>query len=165
MYPPPGNTGYPPVPIVFISHSHQSRYSEKLQHPEIVEWTWEALKLAGAVPWLDYKSITPGQDWVDAIQRGVNSCIIMLAVMPPDYSQPMHWEISRALTQRKTVIPICTRDLSVLQRYNLNQVQALIYERPPNAYKDKNALSITQEKIDYVTQVRNCIRSYLVRQL
>jgi TIR domain len=81
------------------------------------------LRTAGASIWLDQLDIHPGEDWDEAIERGLFECGRMLAVLSPKSvsSQNVLDEIGYALSKKKTIIPVLHQDCEV--PYRLNRIQ------------------------------------------
>lgn len=81
------------------------------------------LRGAGASIWLDQLDIHPGEDWDEAIERGLSECGRMLAVLSPKAvaSQNVLDEIGYALSKKKPIIPVLYRDCEV--PYRLNRIQ------------------------------------------
>jgi WD40 repeat protein len=72
----------------------------------------EDLKSAGANVWLDQLDIVPGQRWDRAVEDALKSCPRMLVILSPVSvnSTNVMDEVSFALEEQKTVIPILYRD-------------------------------------------------------
>src|SRR5262245_33156076 len=70
------------------------------------------LKAAGAAVWLDQLDIQPGQRWDRAVEEALTQCVRMLVVLTPAAvnSTNVMDEVSFALEERKTIIPIIHRD-------------------------------------------------------
>ena len=81
------------------------------------------LRAAGASIWLDQLDIHPGEDWDEAIERGLSECGRMLAVLSPKSvsSQNVLDEIGYALSKKKAIIPVLYRDCEI--PYRLNRIQ------------------------------------------
>jgi len=81
------------------------------------------LRAAGASIWLDQLDIHPGEDWDEAIERGLFECGRMLAVLSPKSvsSQNVLDEIGYALSKKKPIIPVLYHDCEV--PYRLNRLQ------------------------------------------
>jgi len=81
------------------------------------------LRAAGASIWLDQLDIHPGEDWDEAIERGLFECGQMLAVLSPKSvsSQNVLDEIGYALSKKKPIIPVLHQDCEV--PYRLNRIQ------------------------------------------
>jgi TIR domain len=81
------------------------------------------LRAAGASIWLDQLDIHPGEDWDEAIERGLFECGQMLAVLSPKSvsSQNVLDEIGYALSKKKPIIPVLHEDCEV--PYRLNRIQ------------------------------------------
>ena len=78
------------------------------------------LRAAGASIWLDQLDIHPGEEWDQAIERGLSECGRMLVVLSPTSvsSQNVLDEIGYALSKKKSIIPILYRDCEVPYRLN-----------------------------------------------
>lgn len=75
----------------------------------------EELKQAGANVWLDQLEIRPGRRWDHEIEQALESCSVMLVILSPvavNSSNVMN-EVSFALDERKTVIPILQSDCRI----------------------------------------------------
>jgi len=81
------------------------------------------LRAAGASIWLDQLDIHPGEEWDEAIERGLFECGRMLVVLSPKSvaSQNVLDEIGYALSKKKQIIPVLYRDCEV--PYRLNRIQ------------------------------------------
>lgn len=75
----------------------------------------EDLKAAGASVWTDRLNIKGGELWDVAAQEALTSCPRMLAILSPDSisSRNVMDEVSFALEQHKTVIPVLYRDCTI----------------------------------------------------
>jgi hypothetical protein len=73
------------------------------------------LKTAGALVWLDQIDIQPGQRWDRAVEEALTQCVRMLVVLTPAAvnSTNVMDEVSFALEERKTIIPIVYRDCTI----------------------------------------------------
>lgn len=78
------------------------------------------LRASGASIWLDKLDIHPGEEWDQAIERGLSECGLMLVVLSPKSvtSQNVLDEIGYALSREKTIIPVLYRDCEVPYRLN-----------------------------------------------
>lgn len=81
------------------------------------------LKAAGANVWLDQLDITPGQRWDSAVEDALKNCPRLIVVLSPAAvkSQNVMDEVSYALEERKTVIPVIHRDCDI--PFRLRRVQ------------------------------------------
>jgi hypothetical protein len=73
------------------------------------------LKAAGASVWLDQLDIVPGQPWDRAVEDALRNCPRMLVILSPaavDSTNVMD-EISFALGEKKTIIPVLHKDCTV----------------------------------------------------
>jgi photosystem II stability/assembly factor-like uncharacterized protein len=75
----------------------------------------EDLKAAGANVWLDQLDIVPGQRWARAVQDALTNCHRLLVILSPSSvnSTNVEDEITFALEEHKTVIPVLYRDCKV----------------------------------------------------
>src|SRR5271167_3881501 len=75
----------------------------------------EDLKAAGANVWLDQLDIAPGQRWARAVQDALNNCQRLLVILSPSSvsSTNVEDEVTFALEEHKTVIPVFYRDCQV----------------------------------------------------
>ena len=73
------------------------------------------LKAAGVSVWLDQLDIVAGQRWASAVQDALNSCPKMLVILSPSSagSTNVDDEVSFALEERKTVIPVLYRECNI----------------------------------------------------
>ena len=103
------------VPAAFFSYSREDS--------EFVLRVAGDLKAAGANVWLDQMDIVPGQRWDDAVERALADCPRMLVVLSPAavHSTNVMDEVSFALEEGKTVIPILYRDCGI--PFRLRRVQ------------------------------------------
>src|SRR6516162_10227707 len=103
------------VPAAFFSYSRDDS--------EFVLRVAGDLKAAGANVWLDQMDIVPGQRWDDAVERALAGCPRMLVVLSPAsvHSTNVMDEVSFALEEGKTVIPILYRDCAI--PFRLRRVQ------------------------------------------
>ena len=97
----------PDVPLAFFSYSREdSDFALRLAGD---------LKAAGAGVWLDQLDIDPGQEWDSAIEDALTECPRMLLILSPDSakSRNVRNEITRALDEKKSIIPVFFRDCTV----------------------------------------------------
>jgi Flp pilus assembly protein TadD len=73
------------------------------------------LKAAGAKVWVDQLDIRPGQRWDRAVEEALKNCARMVVILSPASvnSNNVLDEVSFALEEQKTVIPVICRDCSV----------------------------------------------------
>jgi len=73
------------------------------------------LKAAGATVWLDQLDIAPGQRWARAVEDALNDCPRMLVILSPSSANSTNVddEVSFALEEHKTVIPVLYRDCKI----------------------------------------------------
>ena len=88
---------------VFVSYS---RYDQ-----EFVDRLVADLRRHGAKIWLDRESISPGENWQDAIEIGISSASTLLYVLTPNSlkSAWMSAEIGAAYAQGKRVVPVLAK--------------------------------------------------------
>jgi hypothetical protein len=103
------------VPAAFFSYSREDS--------EFVLRLARDLKASGANVWLDQMDIVPGQRWDEAVERALADCPCMLVVLSPAavHSTNVMDEVSFALQEGKTVIPILYRDCAI--PFRLRRVQ------------------------------------------
>ena len=109
------------VPAAFFSYSREDS--------EFVLHVARDLKAAQANVWLDQIDILPGQRWDDAVERALADCPRMLVVLSPAavHSTNVMDEVSFALEEGKTVIPILYRDCGI--PFRLRRVQYIDFRR------------------------------------
>jgi TPR repeat protein len=109
------------VPAAFFSYSREDS--------EFVLHVARDLKAAQADVWLDQMDIVPGQRWDDAVERALADCPRMLVVLSPAavHSTNVMDEVSFALEEGKTVIPILYRDCGI--PFRLRRVQYIDFRR------------------------------------
>jgi hypothetical protein len=73
------------------------------------------LKVAGAIVWLDQLEISPGEPWDRAVQDALTRCSRLLVILSPASVKSEHVmdEVSFALEEGKTVIPVIHRDCTI----------------------------------------------------
>lgn len=78
----------------------------------------EDLKAAGASVWMDQLDLVGGQRWAEAVQEALEKCPRVLAILSPSAitSPNVMDEVTFALDERKTVIPVLYRDCKVPYR-------------------------------------------------
>jgi TIR domain len=81
------------------------------------------LKAAGASVWLDQLDIVPGQRWDSAVEDALANCPRMLVILSPASvnSTNVMDEVSFALDEKKTVIPVIHQDCKI--PFRLRRVQ------------------------------------------
>jgi TPR repeat protein len=97
----------PNAQTVFFSYSRDdSEFAIRLA---------EDLKAAGAHVWLDQSDIVPGQQWDRAARDALNNAPRMLVILSPSSagSTQVGDEVTFALEEHKTVIPILYRDCKI----------------------------------------------------
>jgi hypothetical protein len=103
------------VSSYFISYSRKdSGFVKKL---------YASLKDAGVDAWLDTEEIRSGEDWADAIQRGLDECEAMILVISPDSMASeevaKEWKFFRTSAKKK-IYPIRVKDTKI--HYQLNSL-------------------------------------------
>jgi hypothetical protein len=75
----------------------------------------EDLKAAAAAVWLDQLDIAPGQRWAKAVQDALNDCPRMLVILSPASANSTNVddEVSFALEEKKTVVPVLYRECRI----------------------------------------------------
>jgi len=83
------------------------------------------LKAAGANVWLDLVDIVPGQRWDQAVEGALASCPQLVVILSPASvkSRDVMDEVSFALEENKTVIPVISEDCSI--PFRLRRLQYL----------------------------------------
>jgi len=73
------------------------------------------LKAAGASVWIDRLDISPGQRWDRAVEAALTNCQRMVVILSPAAvnSTNVREEVSLALEEQKTVVPLIYRDCTV----------------------------------------------------
>lgn len=109
------------IPAAFFSYSREDS--------EFVLQVAGDLKAANANVWLDQMDIVPGQRWDDAVEQALAECPRMLVVLSPAavHSTNVMDEVSFALEEGKTVIPILYRDCGI--PFRLRRVQYIDFRR------------------------------------
>jgi TonB family protein len=95
------------APTAFFSYSRDdSEFALRLA---------EDLKAAGAYVWLDQLDIQPGQRWARAVQDALSNSPRLLVILSPSSvnSNNVEDEVTFALEEHKTVIPVFYRDCKV----------------------------------------------------
>ena len=87
------------------------------------------LKSAGASVWLDQLDIVPGQRWDHAVEDALANCPCVLVILSPDSvaSTNVMDEVSFALGEKKTVVPVVYRDCTV--PFRLRRLQYVDFRR------------------------------------
>jgi HEAT repeat protein len=72
------------------------------------------LKNAGVNLWMDRLDIKPGEDWINALQKAVNDCIAIVAIISPEYvtSKYCRRELARADRMGHPIIPVLLRHVT-----------------------------------------------------
>ncbi len=95
------------VPIAFFSYSREdSEFALRLASD---------LRAAGSAVWIDQLDIGPGQLWDRAVQSALENCPSVLIILSPASvnSDNVMDEVSFALDQKKTLIPVLYRDCDI----------------------------------------------------
>lgn len=103
------------APPAFVSYSREdSGFALKLAGD---------LKAGGANVWLDQLDIIPGERWDNAVENALNNCTRMVVILSPASvnSTNVMDEVSFALDEHKTVVPVIHRDCGV--PFRLRRVQ------------------------------------------
>ena len=81
------------------------------------------LRAAGAAIWLDKLDISPGEEWDQAVERGLSECRRILVVLSPNSvaSQNVLDEVAFALAKKKSILPVHFQDCEV--PYRLSRLQ------------------------------------------
>ena len=101
--------------LAFFSYSrHDSEFALKLA---------KDLRQHGAAVWLDQLDINPGERWDSTVEQALANCPKMLLILSPDSvdSTNVMDEVSFALEEHKTVIPVLYRDCKI--PFRLRRVQ------------------------------------------
>jgi TonB family protein len=87
------------------------------------------LKAAGADVWLDQLDIIPGQRWDRAVEDTLTNCPRMVVILSPASvtSTNVMDEVSFALEEEKTVIPVIYRDCAI--PFRLRRVQHVDFSK------------------------------------
>ena len=89
-----------------------------------------SLKNAGVKLWMDRLDIQPGDDWIHALQRAVNECAAVIAILSPDYIHSRY----------------CRRELARADRIDIaDDERVLIYDR---IYRLKQMLQAELARLD-----------------
>jgi len=97
----------PDVPVAFFSYSREdSEFALRLAHD---------LRAAGSDVWIDQLDIGPGERWDRVVQGALESCPRVLVILSPASvnSNNVLDEVSFALDQQKTLIPVLYRDCDI----------------------------------------------------
>jgi len=95
------------VPTAFFSYSRDdSEFALQLAAD---------LKTGGANVWLDQLDIEPGQRWARSVQEALTSSLRLLVILSPSSvtSTNVEDEVTFALEEHKTVIPVLYRDCKI----------------------------------------------------
>jgi hypothetical protein len=107
------------------------------------------LKAAGSNVWLDQMDILPGQRWDEAVERALAGCPRVLVVLSPAsiHSTNVMAEVSFALEEGKTVIPILYRDCAIPFRLRRTQYIDLRYDYDQGLTELLRLLAEQQSKV------------------
>jgi hypothetical protein len=95
------------MPIAFFSYSREdSEFALRLAND---------LRAAGSDVWIDQLDIGPGERWDRVVQSALESCPSVLVILSPASvnSNNVLDEVSFALDQQKTLIPVLYRDCDI----------------------------------------------------
>jgi hypothetical protein len=106
---------------IFVSYSRADQaFVDKLRSD---------LESYGADVWIDVQDIRSGENWADAIQRALDTCMVMVLVISPDSvasDQVKHeWQYYQDL--KKPIIPVIHRPAKV--QFQLSRVQYIDFSR------------------------------------
>jgi hypothetical protein len=106
---------------IFVSYSRTDQaFVDKLRTD---------LESYGADVWIDVEDIRSGENWADAIQRALDTCMVMVLVISPDSvasDQVKHeWQYYQDL--KKPIIPVIYRPAKV--QFQLSRVQYIDFSR------------------------------------
>ena len=92
-------------PQVFISHSARD-----------AEWARsfaQALKQRGITVWFDEFDVRPGESWREALEAGLRSSDVLVALFDPDAeARPnLFFELGAAISLGKRVVPVVPKDV------------------------------------------------------
>jgi hypothetical protein len=124
----------PHGPLIFFSYSRKD--SGLVRKIELIVWA------TGALPWLDTRSIAPGQKWRVAITRSIERCdrMFLFWCHHSKASSEVRKEYVYAIESQKPVVPLrldrseSPPDLSVYEEIDLRELtwwrhEALRWER------------------------------------
>ena len=94
-----------------MPHSAKAFVSYSREEAAFVLRLCQDLRSAGAAIWLDKLDIRPGEEWDQAVERGLSECGRMLVVLSPNSvaSQNVLDEVGFALAKKKTILPVLFR--------------------------------------------------------
>ncbi|MBN1201918.1 MAG: SUMF1/EgtB/PvdO family nonheme iron enzyme [Anaerolineae bacterium] len=117
--------GSMPVQQVFISYKRDDS-------DDFVRWLAAGLRAAGVHTWVDVEDIDPGENWDVAVERGLDACDAMIAVLTPGAvkSRNVRDEWSFFLDEDKPVYPVMLQKCRV--PYRLRRVQHIDFSRDPD---------------------------------
>ena len=106
---------------IFVSYSRADQ--------DFVDKLRTDLENYGADVWIDVEDIRSGENWADAIQRALDTCMVMVLVISPDSvasDQVKHeWQYYQDL--KKPIIPVIYRPAKV--QFQLSRVQYIDFSR------------------------------------
>lgn len=97
----------PDIPIAFFSYSREdSEFALRLAND---------LRAGGSAVWIDQLDIGPGERWDRVVQSALENCPSVLVILSPASvsSNNVLDEVSFALDQQKTLIPVLYRDCDI----------------------------------------------------
>ena len=149
---------------IFISYSSKDH--------DFSELTKMKLQAQGLDVWMDQGELAPGEEWRNAIDKGISSSEVLLVILTPESctSPYVTYEWAYAIGKGKGVIPILRQDadvhprLEVFQYIDFRDSRAYpwsglvkrINEYCQNAATDKKPTSVGQLSIE---QLQNIIHS------
>lgn len=92
---------------LFISYSRKDK--------EFVRKLAEGLRTAGHDPWVDWEDIPPSVDWMQEIERGIESANAFIFIISPDSvdSKVCYAEMEHAAQHNKRLVPILHREVEM----------------------------------------------------
>ena len=122
---------------VFISYSRKDEaFAQELL---------SGLQLAGSEPYLDKRDIAAGEDWEARLGRLIEAADTVVFVISPDAvaSERCAWEVERAVTLRKRVLPIVWRRVDEAQvPPRLKQLNYIFFDQPMMSVPSLTALAV-----------------------
>jgi len=137
------------VPAAFFSYSRDdSDFALRLA---------EDLKAAGASVWLDQLDIVPGERWDRAVEDALAHCPCMLVILSPASinSTNVMDEVSFALDEKKTVIPVIYKNCAVPLRLRRVQFVDFRQDYGRGVKELLKALAPEQKKGQITPAIRN----------
>jgi photosystem II stability/assembly factor-like uncharacterized protein len=104
--------------IVVATEAQTAFFSYSRDDSEFALRLAEDLKAAGANVWMDQIDLVGGQRWTEAVQAALENCPRVLAILSPSAvgSANVMDEVTFALDEKKTVIPVLHRDCKIPYR-------------------------------------------------